>query len=407
MMVARTRSQKRKLEEINNQKKVKTKKKATGQQTSNMKNLRDVKKKGKQLAYVPRTSPRKSYKNGEYVLAKMSSFPWWPARVASQKSIPTEVRERLKRNFRMDNGIFVQFLPSRDYAIISSSNVLPLTVDESRFILDHDLSTKYIQKTVGLIIASVKRKVSFSDVEEDEFEPENTRKKLQKPIEKPKKEKIEATPKIDGGKRLKNEKSSAEISQTSKQRPSRRSARVRTATDNAQKSPSPIPSPKKTAKKRVRFAGSLEELPKFSLEYQLAQPISTVDMYAQVHYIRFNTLLYYRYQLQEILLSYNHYPQESDMSHVHQILEMIENFSAINSELLESTKLYSLFTLLVKLSDIPLDEKYDFSSRFSTLLLQFQAFVKPKTMTNNVSTAPIGKNAQVNTEAARPSVITT
>ncbi|WBW74267.1 PWWP domain protein, involved in chromatin remodeling [Schizosaccharomyces osmophilus] len=314
--------------------------------------------------YEPNKKPDEYFKEGKYILVKYSHYPWWPSRIVRREEIPSDILKRLPKY----KGLAVQFLPSRDYAIIPVSNVGCLDLYECLYVLESNRFTSHIRQTIEAIAESIKKDCSFSDVEETEEDEEENEQS-----EDHENEQISSASKAGKGS---NDKRTPKRSQDKeKGEISARDSHGRFIRQKVQ-TVSPILAPPEEVKEELdeeaeKIIHASPKLPVFSLNLQLNQPLSTAELYAQAHYARAKTLLYYRYKLQKILLTFNHYPTESEMTDVHYILEKLENFSGLNAELIENTKLIEFSSQLKKLSDLQLEHRYHFVDRFHILFTYF------------------------------------
>ncbi|EPX70793.1 PWWP domain-containing protein [Schizosaccharomyces octosporus yFS286] len=341
--------------------------------------------------YEPNRKPSEYYKIGKYILVKYSHYPWWPSRIVRREDIPSDILKRLPKY----KGLAVQFLPSRDYAIIPVSNVGCLDLYECLYVLESNRFTSHIRHTIETIEESIRNDCSFSDAEEPDEDEES---------EDYENEHI--TSPLEARKDL-NDKKKANITHNKeKAKTSTRDSHGRFIRKKSQTiAPTHTLLEKQEIKEELNegekeITRSSPKLPMFSLEVQLNQPLSTAELYARAYYARAKTLLYYRYKLQKILLTFNHYPTESEMADVHCILEKIENFSGLNAELIENTKLFELTFLLKKLSDLQLEHRYHFVDRFHALFTHFLK-LSNKPISSSLLTNLLNKNKN---EVANPSV---
>ncbi|EEB05985.1 PWWP domain-containing protein [Schizosaccharomyces japonicus yFS275] len=107
--------------------------------------------------------------------------------------------------------------------------------------------------------------------------------------------------------------------------------------------------------------------PSFSYEEQLKQPISTIDQYAAVAYSREKTILFYKIQLQKLLLRPAHRPTEEEIHTVDKVLSQLEQFRGLVPEFVQSTQLGRLLEQLVLLVDVPLDAELRIVERIKKL----------------------------------------
>ncbi|KAG2221691.1 hypothetical protein INT45_002729 [Circinella minor] len=129
---------------------------------------------------------QEDYPPGTIVFAKLKGYPWWPARVEDDKSIPPKV---LKQRTSKAKGPLwtVFFFGSRDYGFFGPESIRPFNKEN----VEHDLKTKKFKtKDLENAVRQALDPSLLEKLEQEEEEEEEESEEEQQPAKKTKKTRV-------------------------------------------------------------------------------------------------------------------------------------------------------------------------------------------------------------------------
>ncbi|KAF4552614.1 PWWP domain-containing protein [Elsinoe fawcettii] len=169
------------------------------------------------------------------------------------------------------------------------------------------------------------------------------------------------------------------------------------------------PKPKKTPKVKLSAKDPKAESTKKSKPKKKAEKVEEEDLPEPVRLERREKAIFYlRHRLQKGFLSNDTPPKEEEMETMDQFFKDLEQHTNLEGSIIRTTKIHKVLKNILRLENIPQDEKYDFKKRSQVMLDHWadalnapadsKADAKPATNGDKKSEEPAKENGDTETK---------
>ncbi|TVY86674.1 PWWP domain-containing protein [Lachnellula willkommii] len=175
-----------------------------------------------------------------------------------------------------------------------------------------------------------------------------------------------------------------------------------TATPKSSKDSAAKSSKPKTKKSTAKVAASPEAvIPK---EPELTPEEQQIKKEASC--VRFKEILFLRHKLQKGMLNRDQEPKEEEMKQMSEFVTKLEGYADLEVSIIRATKINKVLKAILKLSNIPKEDEFQFKPRSTALLDKWNKLLASEQSTpgGGASANGIGSEAKPNAEEIKPSL---
>ncbi|KAL4784673.1 hypothetical protein BJX76DRAFT_212200 [Aspergillus varians] len=360
-------------------------------------------------------------KPGDYFLARLRSFPPWPAIVCDEEILPQTLLDTRPVTAQREDGTYredyadggkrvaertfpVMFFQTNEFAWITNTDLTPLDPATCKDVSEKGKS-KSLVAAYG-VAAEHHDLAHFKDMlanhqraiqqEEEELEAQAAAKasaKAERDAKKNKRKSMDIHDDVDledageGGKQPKSAKkrkkdavdeADEKPAKTPKTGTKLKLTTPKNPADEGGKKAPASSKAKQSASKKGKKAAASDESDESRPVSKEPQPQVNLEESKKK---REREVLFVRHRLQKGFISRDHPPKEEEMSQMSNYFNKLEKLNDLEVSIIRDTKINKVLKLIIKLPNIPRDEEFNFRKRALDILSKWKAVIDGESAT--------------------------
>ncbi|KAL4902551.1 hypothetical protein BDW74DRAFT_180656 [Aspergillus multicolor] len=348
-------------------------------------------------------------KAGDYYLARLRSFPPWPAIICDEEILPQSLLSSRPVTARRADGTYredyadggkrvaertfpVMFLQTNEFAWIPNTDLSPLDPAACKDISEKGKS-KALLAAYGIaaeehdlahyktMLADHQAAIQQEEEEKEAQEAAKAAAKAEKAAKKNKRKSMEIQDDVDmedadeekQPKSSKKRKKDAEAESDEKPaKTPKTTTRLKLTTPKTpaeDKKAAGSSKAKQSANKKGKKAAASEEEDESSPAPKEPEPKVNLE---EAKKKREREVLFIRHRLQKGFISRDHPPKEEEMSQMSGYFTKLEKLNDLEVSIIRETKIHKVLRMIIKLPNIPRDEEFDFRKRALDILSKWK-----------------------------------
>ncbi|KAI9373179.1 hypothetical protein BJX61DRAFT_398306 [Aspergillus egyptiacus] len=369
-------------------------------------------------------------KPGEYYLARLRSFPPWPAIVCDEDMLPESLTSTRPVTAQRPDGTYredyadggkrvaertfpVMFLQTNEFAWIPNTDLSPLDPDSCKEISEKGKSkallAAYAVAAENHDLAHFKNLLQEHELaiqqEEEEREAQAAAKaaaKAEKEAKKNKRKSMEIHDDVDMGdadeeakatKSSKKRKKDAEVEGEEKTPKSGTKLKLTTPKTPSGETGKKASGKSKTASSKKGKAAAGEDSDESRPVSKEPEPQVNLE---EAKKKREREVLFVRHRLQKGFISRDQPPQEEEMSQMSGYFTKLEKIDDLEVSIIRETKIHKVLRMIIKLPSIPRDEEFQFRKRALDILSKWKSVLDSDRATPSQDKEKDEKKAKAN-----------